>query len=122
MAQPTVVVQPAAPQPAPVVVAPPPPSPQVTVQTAPATVVAVPDTYVWDGTEYVGVVGTDYFYLGSNNVWVPLDSSRMTRWHDWERTHTDWRQHATRNVQYRRDAQGHDHPWSNDKHQGNWNH
>ena len=49
------------------------PVPAVTVQVpAPAVTVetTVPDTYVWDGVEYVGVVGTQYYYLGDGNVWL----------------------------------------------------
>jgi hypothetical protein len=93
------------------------PVPAVTVQVpAPAppaaTVeVGVPDTYVWDGTEYVGMVGDQYYYLGPGNVWMTLDPDRVARWHDWEKAHADWHTHAIRNELYRRDAQGHDHPW-----------
>jgi hypothetical protein len=53
--QPFVVV---APQPM-VVVAPPP------VEVAP---VMVPDSYAWDGYEYVGLVGDQYYYLGPGNA------------------------------------------------------
>ena len=87
--------------PAPVVVA---PAPAVTVQT-------VPDSYVWDGTEYVGVVGSQYYYLGAGNVWLTLDGPRMTRFHAWEGHHADWRIHAIRNERYRRDAHGHEVPF-----------
>ena len=87
--------------PAPVVVA---PAPVVTVQ-------AVPDSYVWDGTEYVGVVGSQYYYLGPGNVWLTLDGPRVARFHDWERGHADWRTHAIRNERYRRDAHGHEVPF-----------
>jgi hypothetical protein len=88
------------------------PAPVVTVQVpAPAvTVEAVPDTYVWDGVEYVGVVGGAYFYLGPGNVWLPFDSVRVARFHDWEKIHADWRDHAIRNEQYRHDAHGHEVP------------
>ncbi|HSY42293.1 MAG TPA: hypothetical protein VK811_00175, partial [Candidatus Acidoferrum sp.] len=48
-APPTVVIS--APMPPPVVV-------------APAPVAVVPDDYYYDGTEYVGVVGGQYYYLG----------------------------------------------------------
>jgi hypothetical protein len=88
--------------PAPVVIAPPPPA--VVVST-------VPDTYVWDGSEYVGVVGDQYFYLGPDHVWLRLDSGRTARFHDWERGHADWRSHAIRNESFRRDAHGHDVPF-----------
>jgi len=106
MAGPIVTVQVPAPAvqvqvPAPVVTV---PAPAVTVE------VGVPDTYVWDGVEYVGVVGGAYFYLGPGDVWLPFDSVRVARFHDWERVHADWRDHATVNVQYRHDAHGHDAP------------
>lgn len=102
MAGPLISVQIGAPPP--VVVAPAPPPPAVTVD------IGVPDSYVWDGYEYVGVVGTQYFYLGVGNVWLPFDSVRMARWHDWERVHADWRAHAIRNEIYRHDARGHEVP------------
>ena len=88
------------------------PAPVVTVQVpAPPAVTVeatVPDTYVWDGNEYVGVVGTQYFYLGVGDVWLPFDSVRVARFHDWERLHADWRDHAIRNDLYRHDAHGHE--------------
>jgi hypothetical protein len=94
-----------------------PPPPAVVVQApVPAvTVVAVPDTYVWDGTEYVGVVGTQYYYLGPGNVWLTLDAGRMARWHDWEKAHADWRTHAIRNELYRHDAHEHVVPRPDDR-------
>jgi hypothetical protein len=106
MAGPVVTVQVPAPAvqvevPAPVVTV---PAPAVTVD------VGVPDTYVWDGVEYVGVVGGAYFYLGPGNVWLPFDAVRVARFHDWEREHADWRDHAIRNDLYRHDANGHDVP------------
>ncbi|HEY3931830.1 MAG TPA: hypothetical protein VGM58_05615 [Verrucomicrobiae bacterium] len=84
------------------------PVPAVTVTApVPSVTVGVPDTYAWDGYEYVGVVGSDYFYLGPGDVWLPLDAPRLARWHDWERGHADWRVHAIRNERYRNDAHGH---------------
>jgi hypothetical protein len=86
------------------------PVPTVTIQVpAPAVTVTatVPDTYVWDGTEFVGVVGTQYYYLGPDKVWLPFDTVRVARFHDWERVHADWRTHAIRNDLYRRDVHGH---------------
>jgi hypothetical protein len=89
------------------------PVPVVTVTApVPAVTVAVPDTYVWDGYEYVGVVGTGYFYLGPGDIWLPLDAPRLARWHDWESGHADWRVHAIRNERYRHDARGHEAPLS----------
>jgi hypothetical protein len=94
-----------------------PPPPAIVVQTPPPAVtveVGVPDYYVWDGYEYVGVVGGQYFYLGPGNVWIACDPVRLARFHGWERSHVNWRVHATANVRYRTDAHGHDHPWHKD--------
>jgi hypothetical protein len=81
------------------------PAPAITVN------VGVPDDYVWDGNEYVGLVGDQYYYLGPDHVWLSLDARRRALFHDWERTHADWRLHTIRNEQYRRDAHGHDVPF-----------
>ena len=83
-----------APAPAPVIVAP----------------VMVPEYYVWDGYEYVGVVGNQYVYLGPGNVWLIAEPFRLERFHGWERGHADWRMHATRNEQFRTDRNGHVQP------------
>jgi hypothetical protein len=93
--------------PAPVVAV---PAPVVTVQTPGVVVEAVPDSYVWDGVEFVGVVGSDYFYLGPGDVWLTLDAPRLARFHDWEHGHPDWRTHAVHNDKYRHDAHGHEAP------------
>ena len=99
------------------------PVPVVTVQVpAPAvtvTVVAVPDAYVWDGYEYVGVVGGVYFYLGPGNVWLRCEPSRVDRFHDWEKGHADWSKNAIRNEHYRHDAQGHEVPFHDHGHDQN---
>lgn len=84
--------------PAPVVVA---PAPPVTME------VGVPDYYVWDGVEFVGVIGPTYYYLGPGDVWLVMDAPRLARFHTWESMHADWRTHATVNVKYRTDAHGH---------------
>lgn len=100
-----------APAPAPVVYAPA-PAP-VMVAPAPEVVVApamVPEAYVWDGYEYVGVVGNQYYYLGPGNVWLVAEPFRLERFHGWERGHADWRTHAIRNEQYRTDRNGHVQP------------
>jgi hypothetical protein len=76
-----------------------------------AVTVGVPDSYVWDGSEYVGVIGDQYYYLGPNQVWLPMPAARLSFFHDWEKHHTDWAKQAIQNEKYRRDAQGHDHPW-----------
>ena len=88
-----------------VVVAPPPP---VVVEPAVTVSVGVPDDYVWDGTEYVGLVGDQYYYLGPGDVWLLCDPVRLDRFHGWERGHPDWRSHAIRNDRFRRDAHGHE--------------
>ena len=94
---------------------PPPPPPVIVQPPAPpvAPVVQVPDGYVWDGYEYVGVVGTQYYYLGPNSVWLILDAPRLARFHDWERVHTDWRSHTIHNELYRHDR---DHDHDHDRH------
>jgi len=74
--------------PAPVYV--PPPQAVVTV--------GMPDSYVWDGVEFVGVVGDQYMYLGPGGVWLVCDPVRLGRFHGWERGHPDWRRTAIRNV------------------------
>ena len=97
-------------------IAPPPPAVTVEVPAPAVTVqIGVPDYYVWDGYEYVGVVGDQYYYLGLGHVWMVCDPVRLARWHDWETIHADWRIHATVNRHYRRDAGGHDHPWHADQ-------
>jgi len=103
MAGPLLVIQ------SPVVVV----SPPVVALPAPVVIVnvGVPDDYAWDGTEYVGMVGDQYYYLGPDHAWLTLDAPRLARFHDWARGHADWRTHAIHNVQYRRDAHGHDVPF-----------
>jgi hypothetical protein len=85
------------------------------VEVAPPAVVVeapvmVPDTYVWDGYENVGIIDGRYYYLGPGNVWLASETWRVDRYHGWERDHADWRDHAIRNVRYRRDARGHEQP------------
>jgi hypothetical protein len=70
------------------------------------TPVMVPDSYVWDGFEYVGVVGGAYFYLGPGNVWLGCEPWRLDRFHEWERGHPDWRNHAIRNDHFRNAGHG----------------
>jgi hypothetical protein len=100
------------------------PAPVVVVPAPAVTVEAVPDSYVWDGTEYVGVVGSQYYYLGPNNVWLTLDGPRVARFHDWERGHADWRTHAIHNDRFRNDAHGHTVPLhdSHDNHDAHDSH
>jgi len=102
------------PPPPPVVFTPPPPpvvASPVVVQPGISVNIGVPDSYVWDGSEYVGVIGDQYYYLGPNHAWLPLGSDRLAHFHDWERSNHDWRDHAIQNEKYRLDAQGHEHPW-----------
>jgi hypothetical protein len=84
------------------------------VYAAPPTVVVtsamVPDSYAWDGYEYVGLVGDQYYYLGPGNVWLFCEPFRLERFHGWEGVHPDWRDHAVRNDSYRTDHFGHVQP------------
>ena len=77
--------------------------------------VMVPEAYTWDGVEYVGLVGDQYYYLGPGNVWLVAGPDRLARFHGWERGHADWRGHATRNDRFRKDARGHVQPRRDDK-------
>ena len=80
------------------------PAPEVDV-----SVDVVPETYVWDGYENVGIVGGQYYYLGPGNVWIVCDHDRFARFDGWERGHPDWREHMVRNDRFRNDAHGHFH-------------
>jgi len=95
---------------APVVVAMPPPA----IEVAPP-IVEVPETYVWDGVEFVGLVGDRYFYLGPGNVWLACDPVRLERFRGWERYHADWRNRAIHNDRFRTDAHGHFQPMGHGK-------
>lgn len=89
----------------------------VTVPVTPASpVVEVPDSYVWDGVENVGVVGGAYFYLGPGDVWLACDPVRLERFRGWERYNPDWRDHAIRNDHFRKDAHGHVQPMGHGEH------
>jgi len=101
----TVIIRPPVPPPPPLVVPPPPPVPAATV-----SVEAVPESYVWDGQEYVGVIGDQYYYLGPGDVWMPMSHERYEYFHDWEHHHHDWREHAIENERYRIDSHGKVHP------------
>ena len=93
--------------------------PQAAVVVAPPPVtVVVPDDYVWDGYEYVGLAGGVYFYLGPGNVWLRCEPWRVERFHGWERGHPDWRAHAIRNEHYRNDSRGHYQPRHDDRDHG----
>jgi len=99
-APPTVVIS--APMPPPVVV-------------APAPVAVVPDDYYYDGTEYVGIVGGQYYYLGAGNSWVVMDSGRLHRFQGWQHDHADWRTHSVHNVSYRGHVAAHTAPMHDDR-------
>lgn len=61
----------------------------------------VPSSYVWDGNQFVGAVGNQFYYLGPGSVWIPMDRGRMRNFRAWERAHPHWRSWATPNVRYR---------------------
>jgi hypothetical protein len=84
------------------------PAPVVVAPAPPVVAVPVPDSYVWDGSEYVGVIGSQYYYLGPGNVWLTLDGPRLERWNRWEGGHHNWRSHMIHNDRFRHDAYGHD--------------
>ena len=68
---------------------------------APAVTVGMyPNYYVWDGYEYIGIVGGQYYYLGPGHVWIRCEPFRVTRFHNWEKYHSDWRAHAIHNNRY----------------------
>jgi hypothetical protein len=109
-----VAFQPFVVAPAPVYVGPPPvyvgPPP---VYVAPPVVdvqIGVPDYYVWDGYENIGLIGGSYFYLGPGNVWLGAEPFRLDRFHGWEGSHPDWRNHAILNDRFRNDRFGHAQP------------
>lgn len=81
------------------------------VVAAPAVEVAtIPDDYYWDGYEYVGLVGDQYYYLGPGNVWLVCDPVRLGHLHAWIGVHPDWHAHGVRNDHYRTDSRGRFHP------------
>ena len=61
---------------------------------------AVPETYVWDGFEFVGRVGGQYYYLGPHNTWVLMDQARRQRYQQWQRANPNWQQRQIRNNQF----------------------
>jgi len=96
---------------APVVVTPPPvvvAAPPVVVAAPPVVVAApevvlVPETYVWDGVEFVGEVGGVPVFRGPDGGWHHLDAVRLERFNGWARGHADWRSHATHNDKFKAD-------------------
>jgi hypothetical protein len=113
MAGPGIIIMPPAP-PTVVITAPMPPAP-VVVAPAP-TVAVVPDDYYYDGTEYVGIVGGQYYYLGPDSAWVVMDPVRLHRFNVWVGAHPDWRTHyVTHNVRYRGSIPAHAQPMHEDR-------
>lgn len=86
------------------------PVPEPVIVAEPPEPVMVPDSYAWDGYEYIGLVGGQYFYLGLGNVWLVAEPFRLERFHGWERDHPDWQNHAIRNDRFRTDRYGHVQP------------
>lgn len=113
VAGPAIIITPPAP-PTVVISAPMPPA----VVVAPAPVAVVPDNYYYDGTEYVGIVGGQYYYLGPGNVWAVMDPARLHRFQGWQHDHADWRTHSVHNVNYRGNAQAHAQPMHGDQMHG----
>lgn len=70
--------------------------PPVVVQTPVPMVIApnVPESYVWDGYEYVGLYGDQYVFWNAG-AWAFCDPVMLGRFHGWERYHPAWRAHAT---------------------------
>jgi hypothetical protein len=60
--------------------------------------VGVPESYFWDGVEFVGVVGGQYMYLGPGGAWLVCEPFRLDRFHGWERGRPDWRRTAVHNA------------------------
>ncbi len=83
----------------------------------------IPDYYVWDGYEYVGVYDGGYFYLGPGENWMAFDAFRLNRFRLWCAAHPDWRRHAVPNNHHRKGRDGHVHPPREDgrrHHPGDW--
>jgi hypothetical protein len=60
-----------------------------------AVVGIVPDYCFWDGFEYVGWYGGQYYYWGPNRVWIGCDPVRVQRVNVWVNAHPDWRTSVT---------------------------
>ena len=81
----------------------------VVYDSGPAAVM-VPENYVEVDGVNVGLIGGQYYIL-SGGVWV-IDREHYAYYHGWFRDHPGyWREHATRNELYRRDAHGHEKPF-----------
>ena len=63
----------------------------------------IPESYIWDGNEYVGWVGDRYVYYNGNR-WYACGPEQMARFHEYGRSHPDWR---SRSYRYERDRGPH---------------
>ena len=77
---------------------------------ASAASLAKPDVSLLTLTEYVGIVGGQYYYLGPGNVWIVCDPVRLHRFQGYMHDHPDWHNHMTHNVKYRNMPHGHPAP------------
>jgi hypothetical protein len=108
-----IIVPPAPPS---IVISAPAPPPAVVVSAPAPAVTVVPDDYYYDGNEYVGLVGGQYYYLGPGNAWVVMDPVRFHRFNVWMGAHPDWRTHyVTHNVKYRDRIPAHAEPMHEDR-------
>ncbi len=78
-----------------------PPAPVAVVQTG----TIFPEAYIQTDIGWIGWYGNTYVYLGPGNVWVFCDEVRLRRFHEWERYHPRYREHATH--YHREDNRGH---------------
>lgn len=72
---------------------PPPPPPGV------AVIGFVPDYCFWDGYEYVGWYGDQYYYWGPRRVWIICDPVRVEHVSVWMKTHPNQRIPASTQLQ-----------------------
>ena len=70
-----------------------PPIVEVTPGLTPMVEAYVPNSYVWDGYEYVGLCGGQYMYYNAG-AWLVCDPVMLGRFHGWERYHPMWRRDA----------------------------
>ena len=49
-----------------------------------------PSNAVWDGSDYVGQVNGEYYYLGANNTWMPMDAAHQQRFQEWQQNNPNW--------------------------------
>ena len=75
-----------------------------------AVVGFVPDYCFWDGYEYVGWYGDDYYYWGPHRTWIICDPIRVQHVKVYVQDHPNWGTRVRPNVQYPVDANGHPHP------------